>query len=595
MKRKSKRTVLWGPGRPAPESAADGLSITVQRQSLPSAPITGTDRAATKKDAARSQQLGTAGFRDLAAGVLLLLVTVIAYMPALNGGLLWDDDQYVTKPALQSFHGLWRIWFDLGTTGQYYPLLYSAFWVEHRLWGDAVLGYHLINVLLHVAAACLLVLIAKRLSLPGAWLAGYVFVLHPVCVETVAWISEQKTTLSAVFYLAAAFTYLHFDRTRRRSHYFLALALFVLALLSKTVAATLPAALLVVLWWQRKRLSWKGDALPLLPWFALGATAGLVTSWMERRYVHAEGTGFALTLGGRCLLAGRVIWFYLSKVLWPVNLMFTYPRWKVDPAAGWQYLFPVGALGLAAGLWLLARWGRRGALAGFLFFAGTLFPALGFFNVFPFIYSYVADHFQYLATLGILVPLACGLAIARERIPAARRLVPAVAGVLLATLFVLTWRQSGMYRNAETLYRETLRRNPASWMAHNNLGVILADRPGRLPEAIAEFEASLRLQPDNRQAENNLGNALLTTPGRMPEGIPHLQAALALNPNFPETHYNLALALSLTGRIPEAIAEYKAALQLRPNYPAARNNLGRLLSKNAGSGANSTNSKDPSR
>jgi tetratricopeptide (TPR) repeat protein len=585
MKRESKRIAPPDPRRSAPGSSADGPSTTVGRRSIPGA---GTNLPASKNRATLSQRLAAVGFRNLAYGVLLLLVTVIAYRPALNGGLLWDDDAHVTMPELQSLHGLWRIWFDLGSTQQYYPLLHSAFWLEHRLWGGAVLGYHLINVLLHVTAACLVVSIAKRLSLPGAWLAGYVFALHPVCVETVAWISEQKTTLSAVFYLAAAIAYLHFDQTRRRSHYFLALALFVLALLSKTVTATLPGALLVVFWWQRKRLSWKRDALPLLPWFALGATAGLVTAWLERRYIHAEGASFALTLGERCLLSGRVIWFYLGKVLWPVNLMFTYPRWKVDPAAGWQYLFPIGVLGLAVGLWLLARRPHRGPLAGFLFFAGTLFPALGFFNVFPFIYSYVADHFLYLATLGILVPLACGLAIASERIPAARRLVPAVAGLLLATLFVLTWRQSRMYRDAETLYRETLRRNPVSWMAHNNLGCILADMPGRLPEAITEFEASLRIKPDNRQAENNLGNALLTTPGRMAEAIPHLQAALALNPNFPETHYNLALALSLTGGgIPEAIAEYKAALRLRPDYPAARNNLERLLYKISGSGGNS--------
>jgi len=584
MKRESKRTGRPGPRGSAPGSSGDGLSSTVGRRNVSG---DGTNREASKDRAALSRLLAAAGIRNLACGMLLLLVTVIAYLPALNGGLLWDDDLYVTKPALQSFQGLWSIWTDLGTTAQYYPLLYSAFWAEHRLWGDAMPGYHLINVLLHVAAACLVVLIVKRLSLPGAWLAGYLFALHPVCVESVAWISEQKSTLSAVFYLGAALTYLRFDQTRRRSHYFLALALFMFALLAKTVTVTLPAALLVVLWWQRKRLSWKRDAMPLLPWFALGTASGLVTAWMERRYVHAEGASFALTLGERCLLAGRVIWFYMGKVVWPVNLMFTYPRWNVDPAAGEQYLYPIGLLGLAAGLWLLRR-RYRGTLAGFLFFVGTLFPALGFFNVFPFIYSYVADHFQYLATLGIIVPSACGLALARERIPAARRLLPAVAGVLLATLFVLTWRQSGMYRDAETLYRETLRRNPASWMAHNNLGVIMAGIPGRLPEAIAEFEASLRLKPDNRQAENNLGNALLTVPGGVPKAIPHLEAALALNPNLEETHYNLALALSVTGRIPEAIAEYEAALRLRPDFPAARNNLRNLLEKTGGSGADSS-------
>ena len=197
----------------------------------------------------------TGGLQEALTWALMLCATVVAYLPALSGGLLWDDNMHVTRADLRSLHGLWRIWFDLGATQQYYPLLHSAFWLEHRLWGDAVLGYHLTNVALHAASACLVVMIVRRLSLPGAWLAGFIFALHPVCVEAVAWISEQKSTLSGVFYLAAALTYLHFDRTRRKSQYFAALGLFVLALMSKTVTATLPAALLVVFWWQRGRLA----------------------------------------------------------------------------------------------------------------------------------------------------------------------------------------------------------------------------------------------------------------------------------------------------------------------------------------------------
>jgi protein O-mannosyl-transferase len=228
---------------------------------------------------------------------------------------------------------------------------------------------------------------------------------------------------------------------------------------------------------------------------------------------------------------------------------------------------------------MLAR-RHRGPLAGFLWFAGTLFPALGFFNVFPFVYSYVADHFQYLASLGVLVPVACGLALARRRLPGGvQRLSLIGAGLLLAALGILTFRQSAMYRDAETLYRETLRRNPASWMAHNNLGMLLAEIPGRLPEAIAEFEASLRIKPDNQEAQNNLGNALLTVPGGIPEAIPHLEAALRLNPNLYETHFNLGLALSMLGRPAEAIGEYEAALRLRPDYVEAHNNLGNLLNR----------------
>src|SRR5580700_9103327 len=311
--------------------------------------------------------------------------TLAAYWPALQGGFVWDDNAHVTSAALRSLHGLWRIWFDLGATQQYYPLLHSAFWLEHRLWGDAVLGYHLANLAQHAVAACLVVLIVRRLALPGAWLAGLVFALHPVCVESVAWISEQKSTLSAVFYLSSAFIYLGFDRTRRRSSYLWAFGLFLCALLTKSVTATLPAALLVVFWWKRGRLDLRRDVRPLLPWFAIAAAAGLFTAWVERTYIGAKGTDFALTWTQRFLLAGRVIWFYAGKVVWPANLIFTYPRWKIDAGVWWQWLFPAGALAAGVCLALLAR-RHRGPLAGFLFFAGTLFPVLGFLNVYPSIF-----------------------------------------------------------------------------------------------------------------------------------------------------------------------------------------------------------------
>ena len=304
--------------------------------------------------------------------------------------------------------------------------------MEHRLWGDAVVGYHLTNILLHAAAACLVVAIVRRLlgggpaprrrpgpaldNTPAPWLAGLIFALHPVCVESVAWISEQKNTLSAVFYLGSALVYLDFDRDRRRSRYWLALGLFVLALLTKTVTATLPAALLVVFWWQRGRLGWRRDVRPLLPWLASASPRGcLRRGWSEALCIGgARGRISRLTVLERGLLAGRVIWFYLGKLVWPADLMFIYPRWTVDAAVVVAVSVSAGVLALVLGLGVVARRpgpaGPRGAagLAGFLIFAGTLFPALGFFNVYPFVYSYVADHFQYLASLGIIVPLAAG-------------------------------------------------------------------------------------------------------------------------------------------------------------------------------------------
>ncbi len=333
---------------------------------------------------------------------------------------------HVTRPELQSLHGLWRIWFDLPATQQYYPLLHSAFWLEHRIWGDAVLGYHLTNVLLHTASACLLAMILRRLSVPGAWLAGFVFALHPVCVEAVAWVSEQKSTLSGFFYLASALVYLHFDRTRRKPLYFLALGLFVLALMSKTVTATLPAALLVIFWWKRGRLDWRRDVLPLVPWLAAGVSAGL-TAWVEsaRKLIGAQGSRYALTFLQRLLLAGRVPWFYVWKAIWPADLMFIYPHWKIDSGDVSQYFFPALLATVAIVLGWLAR-KTRAPLAVFLFFMGTLFPALGFLNVYPFRYSYVADHFQYLALLGIIIPVVAGLTIMARRVPMVSRWSPSL-------------------------------------------------------------------------------------------------------------------------------------------------------------------------
>jgi hypothetical protein len=365
--------------------------------------------------------------------VLALLVAgiLVAYQPSINGGLLWDDDAHITRPELQSLGGLYRIWFELGATQQYYPLLHSAFWLEHKLWGDAVVGYHLANILEHSLAVVLVYLILQRLEVPGALLAAGIFGLHPVMVESVAWISEQKNTLSAVFYLSAMLAYLKRGSGKavgggapsefgRDKYYWLSLFLFVLGLLTKTVTATLPAALLVIFWWQRGTLSWRRDVLPLVPFFALGAVAGIATAWVERRLIGAEGVEFDLSLIDRGLLAGRVILFYLSKLFWPGNLMFIYPHWSIDADQWWLWVFPIATLTVTAVLWAVRkRW--RGPLAGWMFFCGTLFPVLGFLNVYPFRYSYVADHFQYLASLGIIVPVAAALTLTCERLTRADR------------------------------------------------------------------------------------------------------------------------------------------------------------------------------
>lgn len=556
--------------------------------------------------------------RPLAEPLLALLlfgVIVAAYAPALTGAPVWDDDAHLTRAALQGWDGLWRIWFAPGATQQYYPVLHSAFWVEHRLWGAAATGYHLVTAAFHALSAILIVLLGQQLGIRGAWVAGALFALHPVHVESVAWISEQKNTLSLTLALLATLAWLRYDDSRRASHWGLAFGLFALALGAKTVTATLPCTLLVVQWWRHGTISFRRDVVPLLPWIALGVAAGLGTAWMERHVIGADGAEFALTPLDRLLLAGRALTHYLGTFLWPSHLAFTYPRWTIDARemAAWSYLAVM--LVLSGVLWL-QRSRSRGPLAAWLVFAGTLFPVLGFLNVYPFRYAFVADHFQYHASVPLVLLAAASIAWVGDR--ARHRAPPRVAaGVLTAGLLglgVLTWQQAGHYRDAETLYRATLAANPASWMAHHNLGRLVSRKPDGLPEAIGHFEAAIRLKPDHARARYSLAVALQRS-GRAAEAVPQLQRALRAEPNNPvlvanahyilgdilrhdparraeaiehlreaahrkplvsQVHLTLGQALAAAGRQAEALAEFQEALRLQPGSPEAQRGIGAL-------------------
>ena len=540
-------------------------------------------------------------------GGLIILLVFLAYLPTLRGGFIWDDDSYVThNPTLHDLGGLQRIWFKVGAVPQYYPLVHTTFWLEYHLWALNPIGYHLINVLLHAVAAILLWQVLRRLQAPGAWLAAVIFALHPVEVESVAWVTERKNVLSAVFYFAAALAYLRFvawekpDRQNRfRWHWYLgALVLFLAALLSKTVACSLPAVLLLMCWWKKGRVQ-RGDVMPLLPFFVVGVALGLLTAWMEKHHVGARGADWSLTFADRCLIAGRALWFYAGKLVWPAPLTFIYPRWEIEPAVWWQWLFPIAAAGVVAGLWLARRRIGKGPLVAVLFFAGTLGPALGFVNVYPMRYSFVADHFQYLASVGLIILFAAGL----NRAP---RVIPATLVVLLGAL---TWQQTGIYRDLETLWRDTLAKNPGCWMAQNNLGTVFADKgrydeaikyyrkaiqlnpnfseaqyglglafaaQGRLDEAIENYRKAIQINPDYRDALNDLGNALASK-GRFDEAIGNYRKAIRINPNYAEARYNLGNALAAQGQLDEAIENYYKAIRINPNYAEAQNNLGIAL------------------
>jgi tetratricopeptide (TPR) repeat protein len=510
-------------------------------------------------------------------GVFLIVVTLVVYLPAWNGKPVWDDDVHLTRPALQSLHGLVRIWCDLKATPQYYPLVHSVFWVEHKLWDELFLDYHLVNILLHAFSAVLLLKVLQRLEVPGAHFASAIFALHPVNVEAVAWISELKDTLSGVLCLGSVLAYLSFDRGRSRKSYAIALGLFLLGLMSKTVIATLPAALLVVFWWKRGKVGWKKDVLPLGPYFLAGLVAGLFTAWVERKFIGAQGKAYDFSVIERFLVAGRAFWFYLGKLYWPENFIFIYPRWNIDQTIWWQYLFPASALALLAALWRLSR-RYRGPLAAFLFYAVTLFPALGFFNVYSFRYSFAANHFLYLAGIGPITLAAAGIAGLLDRFKN-RQPFPKAGfyGVVLLVLGVLSWRQSGMFVDSETLWRTTINRNPDCAMAYNNLGVLLQQR-GQLDEALADFQKAVTLQPDSAEAWTSLGRALFQK-GQRDKAVVGLRKALEIRPDYVVGHNNLGCAFFEMGMLDEAIIQFQIAVELQPHDETAQANLGNALMK----------------
>jgi Flp pilus assembly protein TadD len=499
------------------------------------------------------------------------MAALAAYHPAWSAGFIWDDDKYVTQnPLLTTPGGLRRIWFSLDSPSQYFPLTYSTFYVERAIWGLNPAGYHRINVLLHAANALLVWALLARLGVPGAWLAAGIFALHPVQVESVAWITERKNVLMGFFFLLTLLAWTKFidEKTRRPWRFYaLALILYALALAAKTTACTLPAALLLILWLKKIPIHWQRTA-QAAPFLALGIGMGLVTVWWERNKIGTQGAMFDIGPLERLLIASRALWFYAGKLIWPVNLTFSYPRWAIQPNNPIAYLWLLATAGLGGILWWARKWVGRGAEVAVLFFAATLSPILGFIMMVTFLYSFVADHYQYLACLGPIALAGAGLAHLTDRKP---MLQPALCAGLLLVLGILTWRQCEIYSDEETLWRTTVARNPGSWMAENNLGLILA-RKGERQAAIGLFRKSLEINPGNAKAVNNLANTLALN-GEVTEAIAEFRHALAINPRDADAHSNLGNVLARRGEVAEALGHFRQALELRPDNLYIVNNL----------------------
>lgn len=520
----------------------------------------------------------------LAGIVLIATLTPLCYFSALQGDFLWDDDHYVTQnDTLKTPQGLRRIWGDPRATPQYYPLVFTTFWIEYRLWGLNPLGFHLTNVFLHAANAVLLWCLLRALSVPGAWLAAAAFALHPVHVESVAWITERKNVLSGFFFLASFLAYWRFHvrsvaspgKESRlflfRGPYLLALGLFLLALLSKTVAVSLPAVILIVLLWRYAPLRGKA-LLPLTPFFVLGLPFAWLTIWLEKHHVGAIGMDWSLTFGERVLVAGRALWFYLGKLLVPLDLMFNYPRWQVDPRELRQFLYPLGFLALVVAAAALRRRITGGPAAALASYCVAIMPALGLFDIYPMRYSFVADHFQYLASLSIIALLA---AIARRvTVVGCSRLVPTarapeacvartwivVSALVLAGLGFLTWKQAQTYRGPEVLWRATLARNPESWLSHINLGSLL-ERRGQLEEARGHFLAALRVRPGHANALFNLG-VISERQGRSNDARDYFERAVQADQLSAPAAFRLGSVVDRQGDVAGARRWYEGALKL---------------------------------
>jgi tetratricopeptide (TPR) repeat protein len=533
--------------------------------------------------------------------MVLLCATLGAYLPAIGGGFVWDDDDHVWRNStLRTPSGLIQIWTDIGATPQYYPLVFTTFWVEYQLWGPEPLPYHLLNVLLHAANALLLWIALRRLALPGAWLAAALFALHPVHVESVAWITERKNVLSSLFYLLGLLAYLRFEpvtdeespEARRWGFYALALASFCLALLSKSVTCSLPAAILLLIWWKRGRLT-RRSVSPTLPFFALGLAMAVVTVWTETYTIGTNKLELGLSFIDRLLIAGRAVWFYLGKLIWPAELIFMYPRWVIDATAAWQWVFPLTAVCVVLALWLARARIGRGPVVAALFFGGTLVPALGFIDVYPMLYSFVADHFQYLASIGPISALAAGGTLTWHRMtesaersqlrlegPWMRALGPAIAAILLALLTAQTWRQTQMYEDIVTLWHVTIDRNPGAIMARTNLAYEVRQQ-GRLEAATEMLRRALEL--DRALAHPrvwavthyNLGNNLWREED-FEGAIEQYENALKAFPAYAEPQRALGSLYWKLGRLEESRAAYRAYLKLRPDDKRARVELHRL-------------------
>jgi protein O-mannosyl-transferase len=575
-----------------------------------SAPKRESDRKQEAYQAQRGTFVTSFRVRMAAGAAVIVLAVVVAYLPAITGKFVFDDALLLTKYSpIHTRDGLYRLWCTTESL-EYYPVSYSMFWLEWRLWGLDPVGFHVTSLALHIVETLLIWAVLRRLSIPCAYLAAALFALHPVNVESVAWIAQQRNMMAMLFFLLSILWYLkalrslgglreramqaattaRLESTRREtasgffdrssliphpsSFYWLSLAAFVLAMLSKGSAAVLPVLVLGIIWWLR-RLTWR-ELLRIAPFLLLAVALTAVNVWFQ---THSKGEVIrAADFAERLLGAGGVVWFYLYKAFLPLHLAFVYPSWRIEAVNLLWWLPLSAAFIVSAVLWWFRRgWGRP-LLFAWSYFCVSLVPVLGFTDAGFMKYSLVADHYQHIAIIGAIAAAAAAWGAWREQVRhnAPWAAIAAVTAFAAAcTLAFLTGRQAGLYHDPIELYRATLQVNPECWLAYNNLGAARANS-GRLQDGIECFQQSLQLNPNYAEAHSNLGAALARS-GRLPEAIEHYHQAVRLKPDYANAHLNLGAAMAMSGRPQEAIECYQEALRLEPGCAEAYNNLGLVM------------------
>jgi Flp pilus assembly protein TadD len=569
-----------------------------------------------KSRAERHARVAPAKFtlwQQTALTAAIIIAVAMVYLPALRGEFVWDDFLLITgNPLLQNLSGLLEIWSG-GRTADYFPLTNTVFWIEHHLFDANATGYHAVNILLQIANALLVWRLLKRLDVPGAWLAGLIFGIHPIHVASVAWISELKNLLALFFALLSVLYFLELDNQRLRNSvtaYAASLVFFTLALLSKTQVVFLPFVLLLCAWWRDKKApgtkttqSFRRDIIRILPFFLLAIVLGLVTLWFQNRGIGEEEIVIG-ALPRRFVNAAMAIWWYAGHLFAPVRLMAIYPNWRFDSPRVLEWMPLIDLIGVLAGLWHWRNRGTSGAFFAVACFIVALLPVLGLARM-AYVRSgtVVADHLQYFADVPLLALFSAGVAYAWNQQQRMTKMATAtVVTLLVGAMGTYAFGRAEVYRNEETLWPDNLSKNPDAWQAH----IMMAQRrfkQERYAEAAYHAGRAAELKPDLADIHNQLGLAYCRLE-RFEEGIAEYRKALQLKEAKPSSarsagvakiRANLANALAITAnhlsesahtvpeeamrRYDEAIRQYEEALDLDPKQPAIHRNLGMLLAQ----------------